>query len=80
MRSMGGPLIVVPASVLHEWDGCTEDGVILGGSERPDDYDRTCAVEEFAGVIGLRGSRAVNALVLADEPATTCCGVQLRRC
>ncbi|MFC8585206.1 Imm21 family immunity protein [Streptomyces sp. NPDC057217] len=65
VQSMGGPLVVVPLSGLREWSGCTEDGVLVGGGEVPDDYDRACAVEELAGVIG------GNVLVLGDEPATT---------
>ncbi|MQT02845.1 hypothetical protein FF041_22440 [Streptomyces jumonjinensis] len=67
---MGGPLIVIPVSALNQWGGCTKDGVIVGGTEVPDDYDRACDVEGWAGIIdvGLEGS----GLVLADEPATTC--------
>ncbi|MFJ8630787.1 Imm21 family immunity protein [Streptomyces sp. NPDC093568] len=70
VQSMGGPLIVVPVSVLDQWGGCTEEGVIIGGSDVPDDYDRACDVEGWAGTIkvGAEGS----GLVLADEPATTC--------
>ncbi|MFE9446094.1 hypothetical protein ACFYO2_45980 [Streptomyces sp. NPDC006602] len=30
--------------------------MILGGTDEPDDYDRACSVEDFAGVIGLRGT------------------------
>ncbi|WP_282691922.1 Imm21 family immunity protein [Streptomyces sp. CC208A] len=62
---MGGPLVVVPLSGLREWRGCTDDGVLVGGGEEPDDYDRACAVEDLAGVI------EGNVLVLGDEPATT---------
>ncbi|WP_405983349.1 Imm21 family immunity protein [Streptomyces sp. NBC_00872] len=69
VRSMGGPLIVVPASALDRWSGCTEDGVILGGTAVSDDYDRACDVEGWAGVISVGTGAA--ALVLADEPATT---------
>ncbi|MFI8422903.1 Imm21 family immunity protein [Streptomyces sp. NPDC085479] len=65
VRSMGGPLVVVPVSGVREWSGCTDDGVLVGGGEVPDDYDRACAVEGLAGVI------EGNVLVLADEPATT---------
>lgn len=71
VRSMGGPLVVIPVSAVHLWGGCTEEGVILGGTDVPDDYDRACSVEEFAGVIGLRDGDK-GALVLGDEPATTC--------
>ncbi|ARF83053.1 hypothetical protein B6264_24880 [Kitasatospora aureofaciens] len=69
---MGGPLIVVPVSALQYWGGCTEDGMIIGESDQPDDYDRACGVEGLAEVIGLRGRSDVSALVLGDEPATTC--------
>ncbi|MFE9045970.1 Imm21 family immunity protein [Streptomyces sp. NPDC007818] len=72
VKSMGGPLIVVPVSALHQWGGCTEDGVIVGGTDEPDDYDRACAVEEYAEVISLGDAGAASALVLSDEPATTC--------
>ncbi|MER7598485.1 Imm21 family immunity protein [Streptomyces hydrogenans] len=70
VQSMGGPLIVVPVTALDQWGGCTEDGVIVGGTDVPDDYDRACDVEGWAGIVavGTEGS----GLVLADEPATTC--------
>jgi hypothetical protein len=70
VQSMGGPLIVIPVSALDQWGGCTEDGVIVGGTDVPDDYDRACDVEGWAGIVevGTEGS----GLVLADEPATTC--------
>ncbi|MER5410585.1 Imm21 family immunity protein [Streptomyces sp. NPDC002769] len=70
VQSMGGPLIVITVSALDHWGGCTEDGVIVGGTDVPDDYDRACDVEGWAGIIavGTEGS----GLVLADEPATTC--------
>ncbi|WP_228386288.1 Imm21 family immunity protein [Streptomyces katsurahamanus] len=45
VQSMGGPLIVIPFSALDQWGGCTKDGVIVGGTEVPDDYDRACDVE-----------------------------------
>lgn len=67
---MGGPLIVIPASAVDQWGGCTEDGIIVGGTDVPDDYDRACDVESLAGVIDV-DTRA-SGLVLADEPATTC--------
>ncbi|MER5753679.1 Imm21 family immunity protein [Streptomyces sp. NPDC002088] len=70
VQSMGGPLIIIPVSALDQWGGCTEDGVIVGGTDVPDDYDRACDVEGWAGIVevGTEGS----GLVLADEPATTC--------
>ncbi|MFI9163057.1 Imm21 family immunity protein [Kitasatospora aureofaciens] len=72
VESMGGPLIVVPVSALQHWGGCTEDGMVIGDSGQPDDYDRACEVEDLAEVIGLRGHGNVSVLVLGDEPATTC--------
>ncbi len=72
VESMGGPLIVVPVSALHSWGGCTEDGVIVGGTDQSDDYDRACEVADLAEVISLGGHGDISALVLGDEPATTC--------
>ncbi len=72
VESMGGPLIVVPVSALQYWGGCTEDGMIIGDGDQSDDYDRACEVEGLAEVIGLRGCSYVSALVLGDEPASTC--------
>lgn len=68
---MGGPLIVVPESSVNAWGGCTEDGSVLGDADGRDDYDRACEVEDLAGVITV-GTGGATALVLADEPATTC--------
>ena len=68
---MGGPLIVIPVSALASWRGCIESGVIVGDASAPDDYDRACAVDELAGVIAV-GDNGAQALVLADEPATSC--------
>ncbi|WEH43434.1 Imm21 family immunity protein [Streptomyces sp. AM 2-1-1] len=71
VRSMGGPLIVVPESSVGAWGGCTEDGSVLGDADGRDDYDRACEVEDLAGVIAV-GTGTATALVLADEPAKTC--------
>ncbi|MBW8797443.1 MAG: immunity 21 family protein [Streptomyces sp.] len=70
VASMGGPLTVVPVSALAAWHGCTERGVMVGDATAPDDYDRACAVDDLAGVITV-GENG-QALVLADEPATSC--------
>ncbi|MEV4558898.1 Imm21 family immunity protein [Kitasatospora sp. NPDC049285] len=59
-ESGGGPLVVVPASSLHHWGGCTPNGSTLGGGP-PDDYDRACAIEDYAGV--------VTAEAVLDDPA-----------
>ncbi|MYS12874.1 Imm21 family immunity protein [Streptomyces sp. SID4982] len=71
VESMGGPLIVVPVSALASWGGCTESGLMAGDATAPDDYDRACAVDDLAGVIRIDENGA-QALVLADEPATSC--------
>ncbi|MFJ6011763.1 Imm21 family immunity protein [Streptomyces sp. NPDC092952] len=68
---MGGPLVVVPVSALASWGGCMESGLMAGDATAPDDYDRACAVDDLAGVIPVDGNGA-QALVLADEPATSC--------
>jgi hypothetical protein len=68
---MGGPLIAVPVSALAAWRGCTESGVMAGDATAPDDYDRACDVDGLAGVIAV-GDTGAQALVLADEPATSC--------
>lgn len=70
VESMGGPLIVVPVSALVAWRGCTENGVMAGEGTATDDYDRACAVDDLAGVIDV-GESGAQALVLADEPATS---------
>lgn len=71
VRSMGGPLIVLPQSSVNAWAGCTDDGSVLGDADGRDDYDRACEVEGWAGVITV-GAGAATALVLADQPAKTC--------
>ncbi|MGW1208054.1 Imm21 family immunity protein [Streptomyces sp. NPDC002499] len=71
VESMGGPLIVIPVSALAAWRGCTETGVMAGDASAADDYDRACAVDDLAGVITV-GENGAQALVLADEPATSC--------
>ncbi|MGW2015600.1 immunity 21 family protein [Streptomyces sp. NPDC001927] len=71
VESMGGPLIVVPVSALDAWRGCTGSGMVAGDATDVDDYDRACAVEDLAGVIAVSASGA-QAVVLGDEPATTC--------
>ncbi|MFC5724374.1 Imm21 family immunity protein [Streptomyces gamaensis] len=68
VESLGGPLVAVPVSVLTEWGGCSEN---WGEESAPlEDYDRACAVEGWAGLLDV-GRSGAQALVLADEPATT---------
>ncbi|WP_405594387.1 immunity 21 family protein [Streptomyces sp. NBC_01410] len=69
--SMGGPLIVIPVSALGAWRGSTGSGMVAGDATDADDYDRACAVDDLAGAIAVGGS-GVQALVLGDEPATSC--------
>jgi len=71
VESMGGPLVVVPVRVLSGWGGCTESGMVVGDTDTPDDYDRACAVEGLAEAVSVSEDVA-EALVLGDEPATTC--------
>lgn len=71
VESMGGPLVAVPVSALADWHGCTESGVMAGDGTAPDDYDRACAVDDPVGVTAV-GESGAQALVLADEPATSC--------
>ncbi|MGW1190690.1 immunity 21 family protein [Streptomyces sp. NPDC002559] len=71
VESMGGPLIVLFVSALTAWRGCTEGGMSVGDGADPDDYDRACAVDDPAGTIAV-GEDGAQALVLGDEPATTC--------
>lgn len=70
VESMGGPLIVIPASALTEWNGCTEAGTMVGDGSSVDDYDRACAVDDLAAVIPV-GEGGAQALILGDEPATS---------
>ncbi|MGW3111836.1 Imm21 family immunity protein [Streptomyces sp. NPDC001091] len=67
----GGPLTVVPVSALASWGGCAETGPMAGDATAPDDYDRACVVDDLASAIPIDENGA-QALVLADEPATSC--------
>jgi Immunity protein 21 len=71
VTSLGGPLIVVPASALADWHGSTGPGLVVADGEVPDDYDRACAIDGLAGTLAV-GERGSRGLVLADEPAMTC--------
>lgn len=71
VESMGGPLIVIPVSALAAWQGGAESGVMAGDATATDDYDRACALDDLAGVITV-GENGAQALVLVDEPATSC--------
>ncbi|MFD6949495.1 hypothetical protein A6A08_05165 [Nocardiopsis sp. TSRI0078] len=71
VSSFGGPLLAVPSSALAEWGGCTDEGMIIGDSGAPDDYDRACEVEGLAGLVPVGGGGA-QALVLGDMPSRSC--------
>ncbi|WP_150242300.1 Imm21 family immunity protein [Nocardiopsis quinghaiensis] len=51
VSSFGGPLLLVPSSALAAWGGCTDEGMIFGDPDTPDDYDRACAVDGLTGVV-----------------------------
>lgn len=61
MESGGGPLVAVPTDVLTRWEGADSDGP-------ESDYDRACAVADYAGLLAVGPS---HALVLGDEPSST---------
>ncbi|WP_410815531.1 Imm21 family immunity protein [Micromonospora sp. 050-3] len=61
--SGGGPLIVVPTTALGEWKGASDHDDDSWG-----DYDRACDVDGYVGVLDVGADQA---LVLADEPAST---------
>jgi len=76
IESNGGPLLVLPCSLLSAWRG-TDDpspGEKVEATFRwnpagvATDYDRACDVSDFAGVIPVGSGEA---LVLADEPLPT---------
>lgn len=71
ITSLGGPLIVVPASALADWHGSLESGLVLADGDFRDDYDRACEIDGLAGVLAI-GERGRHGLVLGDEPAMTC--------
>ena len=61
ITSAGGPLVLVPKSMVGQWHGVTD-----GGS----DYRAACSVVDYADAIRWRG---VDVLVLNDEPLATTC-------
>lgn len=62
VESSGGPLIVIPDSVLHRWTGVSDEDDV------PGDYDRTWMVGDPIGLIPVGG---VDALVLGGDPDST---------
>jgi hypothetical protein len=66
------PPTISPLSVHPPQEARAETGTtIRGDATAPDDYDRACAVDDLAGVIPMDENGA-QALVLADELATSC--------
>ncbi|MFF3462790.1 immunity 21 family protein [Streptomyces sp. NPDC002619] len=61
VESGGGPLVVVPETVLSFWAGAD-------GEDMATDYDRACEVDGYVGLLPVGDSVA---LVLGDEPAST---------
>ncbi|MEV0645159.1 Imm21 family immunity protein [Phytomonospora sp. NPDC050363] len=64
--SLGGPLIVLPATLLPDWRGSAAEDE---PADADDDYERACAVDEYAAAIPVGDGEG---LVLGDEPAMTC--------
>lgn len=59
VESAGGPLLLIPASLLHGWEGGN------GSGRAATDYDRACDVEGYVGVIPVGEGQG---LVLGDMP------------
>lgn len=57
ISSEGGPLILISRKYLADWTGIEGD-----------DYDRACAIDDYAGVIRVSSSQG---LVFGDEPCQT---------
>jgi hypothetical protein len=72
VESGGGPLVVVPETSLRDWRGVDPDDL-----DDEDDAARACAVDGFAGVVAV-GQEGAQALVLGDDPATTCYMPEMR--
>ncbi|MBK7351487.1 MAG: hypothetical protein KA180_05195 [Gemmatimonadales bacterium] len=70
VASGGGPLLVLPDSLLVYWGGADspDDAAIPRARESGSDYDRACQV---CGHIGLLDVGPGTGLVLADEPTDT---------
>ncbi len=65
INSTGGPLLLLPAQVLQQWNGWKP---ILGSETT--DYDRACevALADYVDVLSVGGK---DGLVLGDEPMQT---------
>jgi len=61
VSSSGGPLLLLPVTHLAEWQG-TEAAIVpylRGEDDRPSDYERACAVDDYTGVIPVGSSEAL---------------------
>ncbi|WP_194869403.1 Imm21 family immunity protein [Myxococcus sp. AB025B] len=56
IESAGGPLVVIPRSVIAEWKGT------------PADYEEACGIEDYLGLLCREWG---DVLVLGDEPLRT---------
>ena len=63
VTSLGGPLILIPQSACHLWNGAPPDY-----PDEEGDYGRACAVDDYIGLIDVGHTQA---LVLGDYPART---------
>ncbi|HVB43973.1 MAG TPA: Imm21 family immunity protein [Streptosporangiaceae bacterium] len=63
VTSLGGPLILIPQSACHLWNG-----VPRNYPDEEGDYGRACAVDDYIGLIDVGHAQA---LVLGDYPART---------
>ena len=62
VESNGGPLILVPERHLRAWHGAD------GPSAAETDYERACAIEDYAAAIPVGGGAGI---ILAEEPLPT---------
>lgn len=67
IKSAGGPLICVERDLAISWRGVASK-VLNPSVEAASDYDRACAVRDYAGVISVGGG---SALILGDMPLET---------
>jgi hypothetical protein len=69
MKSAGGPLICLETPLMSSW--CGAEGTFRTGkcvASQHSDYDRACAMSDYAGLVDVDGG---SALVLGDLPLAT---------
>lgn len=69
IKSAGGPLICLESRLMSSW--CGADGTFQMGkcvASQHSDYDRACAMSDYAGLVDVGGG---SALVLGDLPLAT---------